>query len=336
MFEEARSAGSVVERLLGTNAAALDTLADRLRADPPPVIITYARGSSDHAATYAKYLFEMLIGVPVSSGALSVASIYRSPVVSRGALCVAISQSGRSPDILAGVEAQKRAGNCVVALVNDETSPLATLADIVLPLCAGPECSVAATKSYIASLALLAMFAARLAKERPLEEGVRALPETLPRAFDLDWSQAIESLAQARNLFVLGRGYSLGIAQEAALKLKETCGLHAEAFSAAEVRHGPMAIVGEGFPILGFATSDTAGDGLCEVAADLAGRGAAVHLADPLARLNDGHLLALSAHPAIEPILMIQSFYRFANSLSLRRGFHPDAPPYLSKVTSTI
>ena len=335
MFEEAQSGGFAVDRLLKSNADAITLLAERMRADQPAVVITYARGSSDHAATFAKYLLETLIGIPVCSGALSIASIYQAPVRSRSALCLAISQSGRSPDILASVEAQKRAGNCVVALVNDETSPLATLADIVLPLCAGPERSVAATKSYIASLATLAMLAARWAHDTALEDAVRQLPEQLQRAFELDWSPAIRNLVQARNLFVLGRGYSLGVAQEAALKLKETCGLHAEAFSAAEVRHGPMAIVGDGFPILGFATSDAAGDGLCEIASVLAGRGALVSLADPANRFGSGRLPALRAHPAIEPILMIQSFYRLANDLSLKRGLDPDAPPHLSKVTRT-
>lgn len=336
MYDEARSATKAVERLVQVNAAAIDALVDRLRSSPPSVVVTYARGSSDHAATYAKYLIETSMGIPVSSGALSVASIYRAPTVSGSAVCIAISQSGRSPDVLAGVEAHKKAGNLVVALVNDETSPLASIADVVLPLCAGVERSVAATKSYIAALATLAFLTARWANDDSLDAAVRLLPEELPIAFDMDWSRASETLVPANNLFVLGRGYSLAVAQEAALKLKETCGLHAEAFSAAEVRHGPMAIVGEGFPILGFASSDAAGDGVAVVANILASRGALVSLADPSKRFGAGSLPANRGHPAIEPILMIQSFYRMANELSLARGLDPDAPPHLLKVTRTI
>ena len=141
-------------------------------------------------------------------------------------------------------------------------------------------------------------------------------------------------LAEARNLFVIGRGLGLGIAQEAALKLKETCALHAEAFSAAEVRHGPMAIVDVGFPVIALAGSDAAGDDVRDAAATFAGRGAHVSLADA-SRDGAGDPPALRAHPAIEPILMIQSFYRMANMLSVTRGLDPDAPRHLSKVTRT-
>ena len=336
MFAEARSAGEAVGRLLRSNMTGLDALVSRLRERPPAVVVTCARGSSDHAATYAKYLLESMVGVPVSSAALSIASVYRAPVAQGSALCVAISQSGRSPDLLAGVEAQRRAGATVLALVNDETSPLASMADVVLPLCAGPERAVAATKSFITSLVAIAMLVARWTQDRPLADALETLPQRLPEGFDLDWSPAVEQLRHARNLFVLGRGHTFGIAQEAALKMKETCGLHAEAFSAAEVRHGPMAIVGEGFPILGFANSDAAGDGVCVVAGVLAGRGAVVSVADPSRRVSEGCLPATRTHPAVEPILMIQSFYRMANELSVRRGFNPDAPPFLSKVTRTV
>ena len=335
MFQEARSAGAAVARGLAANAAAIGTLAERLRARTPPVIVTYARGSSDHAATYAKYLFETLFGIPTASGAPSAASIFGAPTVRSDAMCLAISQSGRSPDILAGVEAHKRAGNLVVALVNDEASPLAGRADVVLPLRAGPERSVAATKSFVASLALLALLAATWARDGALERSVRDLPDDLPVAFDRDWSSAMPHLVAARSMFVLGRGFSLAVAQEAALKLKETCALHAEAFSAAEVRHGPMTIVGKGFPILGLATSDAAGDGVCGLAGLLAERGALVDVADPAGRPGAASLPAFRTHPAVEPILMIQSFYRFVNALSIARGLDPDAPPHLLKVTRT-
>jgi glucosamine--fructose-6-phosphate aminotransferase (isomerizing) len=268
---------------------------------------------------------------------MSVSSIYAAPVATGDSLCIAISQSGRSPDLLATVEAHRKAGAYVVALVNDEDSPLAALADALLPLRAGPEKSVAATKSYIASLAGLAAIAAHWSGDDALMAALDDLPALLKRAFALDWSAALNVLEDARNLFVIGRGYGYAVAQEAALKLKETCALHAESFSAAEVKHGPMAIVGEGFPILALATSDAAGDAVREVAAEFAGRGARVCLANPEGPIADTiHLPALAAHPALEPILLIQSFYRLANSLSLARGLNPDTPPHLNKVTKTV
>jgi glucosamine--fructose-6-phosphate aminotransferase (isomerizing) len=334
MGSEAREAADAVRRLLDGNAAALAALGETLRANPPKLVVTCARGSSDHAATYGKYLIETLTGVPVASAAPSVASVFGAPVAAGDFLCIAISQSGRSPDLLATVEAQKAAGARVVALVNDESSPLAAMADTLIGLKAGPEKSVAATKSYIASLAGLAAIVAAWSQDAALGDALVALPEGLEQARDLDWGVAQEALVDARNLFVIGRGYSLAIAQEAALKFKETCGLHAEAFSAAEVRHGPMAIVNKGFPVLGFATSDTAGDSVREAAAEFAGREARVCLADAQAG-GDATLPTIAGHPAIEPILMVQSFYLMTNALSVARGFDPDRPQHLRKVTET-
>lgn len=332
MKSEAAQAAGVTRALVQANGAALKALAAWLRAEPPARIVTCARGSSDHAASYGKYLIETLIGIPVASAAPSTASVFAAPVAPGSALCIAISQSGRSPDLLATVQAHQAAGAHVVAFVNDEDSPLAALADTCIGLKAGPERSVAATKSYIASLVAFVALVAEWAEDDGLRTALAALPDQLERACTLDWNPAVEMLRDATNLFVIGRGYSFGIAQEAALKFKETCGLHAEAFSAAEVRHGPMAIVGTGFPILGFATSDAAGDSVREAAAEFATRDAKVCLAD--AR-GDGSLPALAGHPAIEPILMVQSFYHMANALSLARGHDPDRPLYLQKVTET-
>ena len=336
MHTEAGEAGAAVGRFLDANATALARLGASLRAAPPAVVVTVARGSSDHAATYGKYLFETLLGVPTATVAPSVSSVYAAPVAAGAKLCVAISQSGRSPDLLAAVEAQAASGAFVVALVNDAASPLAGLADEVLPLMAGPELSVAATKSCIASLAGLAALAAAWSDDADLHAGLAALPEQLPRAFALDWGAALPLLMDARNLFVIGRGYGYGIAQEAALKLKETCALHAEAFSAAEVKHGPMAIVGAGFPVIGFATSDKAGDAVREMAKAFVARGAGLCLADAAGDNPLALLPAIRTHPATEPILMLQSFYRMAARLSVARGLNPDAPPHLNKVTNTL
>ncbi|MCR6660381.1 MAG: SIS domain-containing protein [Asticcacaulis sp.] len=336
MFSEAAEGGAAVQRFLSHNKAALARLGAHLKANPPRSVTTVARGSSDHAATYGKYLIETYLGVPTSTAAMSVSSIYAAPVVAEDSLCIAISQSGRSPDLLATVEAHRKAGAYIVALVNDETSPLAALADTLLPLCAGPEKSVAATKSYIVSLGGLAAIVAAWSGDESLTDGLHDLPSQLSAAWSLDWSPALPVLQSARNLFVIGRGYGFAVAQEAALKLKETCALHAEAFSSAEVKHGPMAIINDGFPIIGFATSDVAGDGVREAAQEFATRGASVLLANVETVSGTTPLPALASHPALEPILQIQSFYRLANSLSVARGLDPDSPPHLNKVTKTV
>lgn len=334
MRAETLEAGATVARLVARNAEALTALGERLRANAPDVVVTCARGSSDHAATYGKYLIETMVGVPVASAAPSVVSLFDAPVSTRRALCIAISQSGRSPDLLATVEAHAKAGAEVVALVNDESSPLAEMADTLLALSAGPEKSVAATKSCIAAMAGLAALVAAWSGDEALKAAVAALPEQLDAAVTLDWSAGVDVLAEARQMFVIGRGYGFGVAQECALKLKETCQLQAEPFSAAEVRHGPMAIVGEGYPVLALATSDAAGEDVMAVVETFRERGAAVlaaHAGDDRANLP-----ALEAHPAVQPILMLASFYGLAEALSRHRGLDPDSPPHLAKVTRTL
>jgi glucosamine--fructose-6-phosphate aminotransferase (isomerizing) len=337
MHAEAAEAGAAVARFLADNRATLAALGARLRATPPTLVTTCARGSSDHAATYAKYMIETGLGVPTVSAAFSTVSVYDAPVAASAGLCLAISQSGRSPDMLATVARQKGAGALVVALVNDETSPLADLADVVLPLRAGAEKSVAATKSYITSLAGIAALVAAWRQDDDLQAAIEQLPAQLAAAFDLDWSPLVAGLLGAPNLFILARGYGLAIAQEAALKFKETSALHGEAFSAAEVRHGPMAVVREGFPVLAFASEDATGDDVRQICAEFAERGAQVWLADARGEAPAGvHLLpALHARAELAPLLTISSFYRMANALSLARGNNPDHPPYLAKVTRT-
>ncbi len=332
MEQEAGEAAKAVATMLAANRDAFAAIGRRLRASPPAAVVTCARGSSDHAATYAKYLIETMTGTPTASAALSIASLYDAPAVAGNRLCLAVSQSGKSPDLLAAVEQQRDAGAFVVALVNAETSPLAGLADVVIPLSVGVERSVAATKSYIASLAAIAALVAAWAGDEPLDAALTALPGQLAQAFALDWSCAVAAFRDATNLFVLGRGYGLGAAQEAALKFKETSGLHAESFSSAEVRHGPMAIVGDAFHVLAFGGTDRAAAGVRDVADEFRERGATVLLADP----DGSDLPAMAAHPAIEPILMIQSFYRMASALALARGHNPDSPPHLNKVTETL
>jgi glucosamine--fructose-6-phosphate aminotransferase (isomerizing) len=176
---------------------------------------------------------------------------------------------------------------------------------------------------------------AEWSEEPALLDALSISPSQLRRAFELDWSAALGPLRDATNLFVIGRGYGLGIAQEAALKLKETCGLHAEGFSAAEVQHGPMALVGAGFPILAFSQSDDTRSSIEKVAGEFAARGANVLLAGGKAA-GARMLPVIDAHAVIEPMLMIQSFYRFAAALAKARGFDPDVPPHLRKVTETV
>lgn len=335
MFTEAAASAAVVLRQRSANRDALRALAARLRAAPPRAVSTCARGSSDHAATFAKYLFETRLGVPVTSAAPSISSVYRAAPRQDDTLLLAISQSGRSPDLLSAVEAGRAAGAYLAAMVNDADSPLARMADATLPLGAGAERSVAATKSYIAALAAILDLAAAWSGDAALGSAIDRAPELLAASWELDWAALVDGLADVRGLYVIGRGIGLGIAQEAALKFKETCGLHAEAFSAAEVRHGPMALVGPDFPLLVFRQADETAPGIDALVREVVALGGKVFLAGGDA--PGAIVLPTAAAPAVvQPMAQIQSFYRAVNALSVRRGRDPDRPPHLRKVTETV
>jgi glutamine---fructose-6-phosphate transaminase (isomerizing) len=334
LFREAAEAGAVLRRQLQRNATIVARLGAELRRQPPRAVITCARGSSDHAATFAKYLIETRTGTLTASAAPSISSIYGARLDLHGCLCVVISQSGRSPDLLAAASAARAAGATVLALVNVEDSPLAELADHLLPLCAGTETSVAASKSFIGSLAALLQLVAAWSDDRPLQDALERAPDLLEQAWQLDWQAALPVLAPARHLYVIGRGPGLGIAQEIALKGKETCGLHAEAFSAAEVRHGPQALLAADFPALLLAQDDDSRAGLLEFGRELVERGVDVLVAG--ASLGGATPLPALAAPALlQPLLLVQSGYRLIDALARARGFDPDRPPHLLKVTET-
>lgn len=335
MFAEAAETPAMVRRQ-HLDTIVYDSLAQRLRNLDPPFASTCARGSSDHAATFVKHLLETHLGLPVASQAPSTVSIYGGQLLrSRNTLFLLLSQSGRSPDLLLSAKAARRAGALVVALVNDEQSPLAQLAEIVLPIRAGPETSVAATKSFLASLCAAVRLTASWSADEVLTGALSQLPDQLEKAWNCDWSEAAADLVPAQQMFVLGRGPTLAIAQEAALKFKETCGLHAEAFSIAEVAHGPMELVREGFPILVFAPEERAAVGLSELLGRFASRGARIWVAGE----NDYGQRRLTVvpglHPALAPIAMTLSFYRLVEQVARARGRDPDRPSMLSKVTRT-
>lgn len=332
MFAEAAEAPAVVAAQLARNARLVATLASSLRARPPRAVVTIARGSSDNAATYARYLLETRLGVLTASAPPSVNSVYGATPDMADTLVLAISQSGRSPDLLAAAEAAASTGARVVALVNEEKSPLAELSALTIPLSAGTERSVAATKSFIAALSAVGQLVAYWSEDDELKAALDALPATLESAWALDWSSALPPLARAEHLYVVGRGAGLAVAQEAALKLKETCGLHAEAFSAAEIRHGPMALVGAGFPVLAFVPSDESRAGVEESVSSLRARGASVLTVG----VGKDGLPMVECHPLLVPLAQTQALYRMVDALAALRGHDPDAPPHLAKVTETL
>lgn len=340
MAREAREAPARCVDQLRRNATLVRAAGEQLRALAPPFAATLARGSSDQAAAFAKFLLETHVRVPTLSHTPSIGSLYHatSPLFA-GVPLIAISQSGRSPDLLAAADEARARGAVVVAIVNDVQSPLAERAQIVIPVHAGPEKSVAATKSFVCTLVALTHLVAEWSQDSDLLAALDDAGDVLESAAQADWTAATALLQGTDRMLVLGRGPTLPIAGEAALKLKETCNVHAEAFSSAEVAHGPMTLVGPGDPVLALAPFDVARTGLRERLGDFAKRGAVVIAAGLAEDVLSASLVLPSrtdVHPVLGAIAQIQSFYQLANALSLARGYDPDRPPHLNKVTRTL
>ncbi|TDX66615.1 glutamine--fructose-6-phosphate transaminase [Methylosinus sp. sav-2] len=335
MAIEAREAPHVVAKQQGLIAPRLAPLVARLRDVDPRVVVTCARGSSAHAATFAKHLIERGLGLPVASAAPNITSVYGGALRLDGQFFLAISQSGGSNDLIEQAAAARRSGAVTACLVNEVESELAAQCEFVLPMAAGPEFAVPATKTFIASLAALARLVALWSQDRALEDALARLPERLARAAELDWSRMVDAFSRAESLVAIGRGPTLAIAREAALKLKETANLHAEAFSSAEFMHGPVSLVSPLYPILMLTPTDEAASGMRRLAEDLRGKGAALFTTDREDETRNRLPTIASDHPETDAICLIQSFYAMAARLAAARGVDVDRPRHLQKVTRT-
>ncbi|MBP0482159.1 SIS domain-containing protein [Sagittula salina] len=336
MKREVREIPDAVARLLENGADGMARAADALRTLDPPFLATVARGSSDHAATYVKYAAEIMAGLPVASVGPSVTSIYGARLRVKGAACLAISQSGASPDIVQMVTMMREEGALTLGLTNHLDSRLAQVSDHALALHAGPELSVAATKTFVTSAVAGVWLVAELLRDAPLLAALHALPDALAQAVDADWSPLGDALGEAESLYCLGRGPCYAASNEAALKFKETCQLHAESYSSAEVLHGPVSIVGRGFPVIALAVRDAAQKGLVEVAEKLAGMGAQVFTTSSAAQDAVALPAVRTGHPLTDPLALIVSFYAMVEQVARARGVDPDNPRHLRKVTETV
>ena len=334
LSRELREAPAAVARQGEALKQPLAALVARLMRTPPNVMVTCARGSSAHAATFGKHIVEKYLGIPVAAAAPNIATVYRRDLRIADQFALFVSQSGQSDDLIEQARSARRAGATTAALVNDTKSPLAAECEFVLPIAAGPEQAVAATKSYVASLSALLRLAAAWTGEAGLQTAADRLAERLALAVELDWRAALEALANAQGMIAIGRGPTLAIAREAALKLKETARLQAEAYSSAEFMHGPITLVSPGYPLLVFSPSDEAAAGLQELSRSVTEKGAAL-----LATGTNGPGIRLPALPDEQPeadaICLIQSFYSLLPRLAEMRRMSADLPRHLEKVTRT-
>ena len=335
MLSETKAAPDAVRNLLATSGAAIDALADQLRAASPRAVLTVARGSSDHAASFFSYLLLTRLGVLATSIPPSAITLHHAPIDATGTAAISFSQSGQSPDLVAAMIGLRQRGAMTAAFVNDMASPLARYVEHRIDLAAGPETSVAATMSFIAQLVAGARLVAAWGRDTALLDAIDGFPMTLDRARACDWSAAIAPLVDTDRLFVIARGASLAIAAEMALKFKEVCGIQAEAFSAAEVKHGPMALIGAGYRVLVLAPRGPEQATVLAFAREMREQGAAVLLAAS-DDISDAQLSIPNAqHSVLDAVSVIQSFYVMVEALARARGLDPDQPPRLKKVTLT-
>ncbi|GAB5447637.1 SIS domain-containing protein [Gymnodinialimonas sp.] len=335
MRQEVLEIPEAVDRLLSRGTPTIAKIAQAAAKADPRFAVTVARGSSDHACTFFKYALELELGLPVASIGPSIASLYGAELKLAQSITLSVSQSGQSPDIVAMSAAATKSGSFTVAITNDATAPLSDASTHTIDIHAGPERSVAATKTFVTSAVAGLILLAEWKGCAALRAALRALPQQLSDATKLDWPELRAAIAPASSLFTLGRGPAWAISNEAALKFKETCQIHAESYSSAEVLHGPVSIVERGFPVLCFASADAAETAVTAVADQLAAKGAQVFVSSDAAQTAQSLPRVRTGHRLTDPLALIVSFYTMIEKVAAERGVNPDAPRHLKKVTET-
>jgi len=309
----------------------IEQLGQRFRANPPPLVVLCGRGSSGHAALFLRYLIETRLLTPMSIAAPSVTSASNARLRLDRAWFIVLSQSGESPDLIACARAAREAGALTIGLLNKTSSPVAEAVDVCLPLWAGEETSVAATKSVLATMALGARLVAQCAGDLALHAALDRLPARIQEALACDWSAIGDDIVDARAVYTTGRGFGLSVAKETALKMAEALRIPSLAYSAAEILHGPRAAITRESVVLGFAVEDETAPSVRHTLQALRQDGATTHLC------GGGDLEWIAQdHPATDAIAMLPAAWRLLEAQAQALGYDPDRPPFLSKVTKTL
>ena len=331
----------MIQRLLARERENVQRIADAVRQRSPHFAMFVARGSSDNAARYGQYILGVANRLPVALATPSLYTLYDAPPRLPNALVLAVSQSGQSPDIVTVVEEGRRQGALTVAITNDAQSPLAMAAEHSICLHTGQEQSIAATKTYTASLVALAMFSTLLAENSEGYHALESVPDLMSQVFKTasDTIDGAERYRYMEACVVLSRGYNYATAFEIALKLKELTYVLAEPYSSADFQHGPVALVERGFPVLAVVPEGVLADELAGFLKQLRERGAELVV---ISSRSDALDLAQTPLPVpsgipewLSPIVTVVQGQLFALGLTLAKGFDPDHPRGLHKVTLT-
>ena len=341
LYQEIFAQPQVLTSLLLQESQTIARIAQQLREEDVHYIVIAARGSSDNAALYGKYLFATTVGLPVALATPSLYTIYRHPPRLQHALVIGISQSGRSTDIVAVVEEAARQGAPTLGITNDPDSPLAQSARHVIPLHAGEERSIAATKTYTAQLMALALLAVHMAEDEQGQAELTRVPAAVSQCLSLDdyIRQAAERYRYMNTCVVIGRGYNYATAYELALKMKELTYVVAEPYSSADFQHGPIAMVADGFPVFLIAPAGSVHAEVHRLGERLRARGAELIVISDVSRtLNLARVpvrVPVSLPEWLTPFTTVVLGQLFAYHLTLVKDYDPDHPRGLTKVTQT-
>jgi glutamine---fructose-6-phosphate transaminase (isomerizing) len=344
MVSEIKQQPQALERLIKQERARVWRMAKRWIDNPPRFIFIAARGTSDHAALFAKYLFETMNGIPVGLASPSIASIYKANVAVKGALIIGISQSGEAADVISVIENAKNAGADTLAITNVADSVLAKAGQERILLHAGPERAVAATKTFTSTMAALFLLSAALGHNDKLMRQLEMIPDLIQEVLDAEEriEDKVERFRYLEECVALGRGYNLATAYELALKMRETCYVRAQAYASPDFLHGPIAILEKGYPVISFANRGATLDSVIDVISQAKARGAeavvignapeALKLGDVAIPINLNREVPEVASPF--PGIVAGQF--FCARLAALKGIDPDQPRGLHKVTVTI
>ncbi len=338
--QEINQQPAVVDKLLRLESKPVKQFTDQVRGSFDSILIA-ARGTSDNAARYAQYLFGAQNRLPVALATPSLFTLYRKPPILKRTLVIAISQSGQSPDIVAVVEEASRQNQTTLAITNDTNSPLAKAAGYVINLHSGLEKSTAATKTYTASLAAMALVSCSLASKSDKLDMLRKIPDAMDRTLALTKAHLplMERYRYMDRLTVIGRGYNYATSFEIAIKIKELTGTLADSYSSADFRHGPIAVVNNGYPVMVIATHGNTARDLHTLVIELLSRGSEIiAISDIPAILKAARLslpIAENWPEWLSPLITVLPGQYFALMLTLNKNLNPDQPAGITKVTET-
>lgn len=337
MAAEVAEQPAALARLLDTQLASINEVAAKVREADPRFVLMCARGTSDHAAIYFKYLMEIQLGLPVGLTSPSTFTAYGARPKLDDVLWVSVSQSGGSPDLVDSTAAAREGGALTVAVTNAPDSPLGQASELNIDVAAGPERAVAATKSYTNQL--LALWLLSDAMQGGDAAAARTLPDFAQQVVDANEGARVAGRYRfVDKIVTTGRGYSYPTAREAALKLMETCYLSAHPFSSADLMHGPLAMIDDTHPVIAFVPEGIGGEAIQPVLDRLHQTSADVLIiGDPNRAANAADVIALPSgiREDLSPIIQIIPAQQLAHALSVSRGGDPDAPRGLLKVTET-